>query len=307
MERKKKRRGDRKDAYLVRDLDSMHIFMPYLMPNRADNEAVMNELVDLTAIDAYLERKNADHPDFKYTMFHVICAALAKTITLRPKMNRFIAGRRVFERKVISLSFVVKKQFRDDAQEAFAIVEVDRDSDVPPLEQIYTKVREIVHDVRERNVTDGTTDYLNMLTKFPRFILRIIVNILFFLDFHGKMPAGMVQEDPDYSTVFISNLGSINMTASYHHLVNWGTNSFFVIVGEKHKHPFFNDDGTYEMRNALEMGLTIDERIADGFYFAQSIKILRKILQNPDILEYPVTMPIEEIEKNMAAKACQTV
>jgi hypothetical protein len=35
----------------------MHIFMPIMMPNRADNEAFIQELVDMSAIEAYLEQK----------------------------------------------------------------------------------------------------------------------------------------------------------------------------------------------------------------------------------------------------------
>ena len=56
---RKRRRGDRKDAYLLRDLDAMHKFIPYLLPNRCDNEAVMSELIDLTAVNEYVAKKNA--------------------------------------------------------------------------------------------------------------------------------------------------------------------------------------------------------------------------------------------------------
>ena len=80
VKKEKRRRGDRKDAYLVRGLDSMHIIMPFNIPKRTANEAVIVEKVDLTAIKKYLEVKNADNPEFKYTFFHVILAAIAKTI-----------------------------------------------------------------------------------------------------------------------------------------------------------------------------------------------------------------------------------
>ena len=105
---RKRRRGDRKDAYLLRDLDAMHKFIPYLLPNRCDNEAVMSELIDLTAVNEYVAKKNASNPAFRYTLFHVLCAAIAKTVTLRPRLNCFVAGHRVYERKALSVSFVVK-------------------------------------------------------------------------------------------------------------------------------------------------------------------------------------------------------
>ena len=95
MADRKKRRGDRKDGYLVRETDPLHAISPYILPNRTDNEAVLTETVDMTNVIAYIEGRNADSPEFRYTFFHFICAALAKTITLRPKMNRFYSGHRL--------------------------------------------------------------------------------------------------------------------------------------------------------------------------------------------------------------------
>ena len=103
MEKTTKRRfGDRKDGVLLRDLDGMHFITPIIYPNRCDNEAYLSETIDLTNMNAYLEKKNAEHPDFPYTMFHVIVAALIKTITLRPKMNRFIANKNFYQRNGVS-------------------------------------------------------------------------------------------------------------------------------------------------------------------------------------------------------------
>ena len=83
------------------------------------------------------------------------------------------------------------------------------------------------------------------------------------------------------------------MSADYHHLANWGTNSIFAIVGEKKMMPFYLEDGSVEIKEGLNLSLTIDERIADGFYFANSIKILRKIFADPKLIERPIYEPIE--------------
>ena len=77
----------------------MHYIVPYNIPGRTANEAVMNETVDLTEIKKYVDKKNAGGEEFKYTFFHVIAAAIAKTIVLRPKMNYFYSGNRLWEKK----------------------------------------------------------------------------------------------------------------------------------------------------------------------------------------------------------------
>ena len=289
---RKRRRGDRKDAYLLRDLDSMHKFMAYLLPNRCDNEAVMSELVDLTAINEYLEMKNASDPEFKYTLFHVLCAAIVKTIALRASLNWFIAGNRIYERKALSISFIVKKQFEDHAYEALAIFDIDKEG-ASPIDQIHDKVEKFVTDVRKNNVVDGTTDTMDTLTSLPRPILRLVVKLLMWLDYHGWVPRSITKDDPYNSSVFVTNLGSIKMHASYHHLTNWGTNSLFAIIDEKHLHPFFGPDGSANMREALRLGLTADERIADGVYFAKSVRLLKKLTENPELLDLPIETPVD--------------
>jgi len=293
MSKKVKRKfGDRRDATLVRDADPLHAFMPYLLLGRTDNEALLNDEIDLTAVMEYLEKKNASSPDFKYTIFHVVLAALAKTIYLRPAMNRFLQGHRLYQRNDISFSFVVKRAFTDHAEEALVIMKMREDSDLSPIEQIHTKVKKEVQGIRRENKEGGTMKVIGILNRIPRFLLRFVARILFWLEYHGWLPKALEKIDPYHSTCFVSNLGSIKMSASYHHLIDWGTNSFFVIIGEKHWKPVFNCDGSYEMREVLPLGFTIDERIADGFYFANSVKILRYIMAHPDILDEPFTQKI---------------
>jgi pyruvate/2-oxoglutarate dehydrogenase complex dihydrolipoamide acyltransferase (E2) component len=122
----------------------------------------------------------------------------------------------------------------------------------------------------------------------------MLFKFLRWLDFHGKYPQQLAKDDPDFSTVFVSNLGSIKMNANYHHLANWGTNSFFAVIGEKKKHPFFEENGKYQLKDSLDISMTIDERIADGTYFAGSIRVLRYLLQHPELLLQPSNKDITE-------------
>lgn len=293
MNAQKRKSDDRKDAFRVRNTDSMHALFPHMMPNRCDNEAVLNEVIDLTAVNEYIAAKNAADPAFRYTFFHVICAALIKTIVLRPKLNRFYAGKRLYQRNDYSISFIVKKEFADSSEEAVAIIKVDPESEISPVEQIHSKVEKFCTAVRKEAKKDGTTDIMDTLTKLPRPILSFVMNTLKWLDFHGWYPDALAREDPYFSSIFVSNLGSIKMNASYHHLSDWGNNSFFVVVGEKKPVPFFEYDGSFTVKDALELGITLDERIADGYYYSRSVKLVKKLLANPELLDRPVGEEVE--------------
>ena len=114
---------------------------------------------------------------------------------------------------------------------------------------------------------------------------RQAVWILHRLDTYGKVPDILVKADPNYASVMISNLGSIGLKAGYHHLSNWGTNSIFVVMGEKKMSPVYDEDGNMTMKETLDLGLTLDERLADGYYYSKSVKLLKYLLQNPQLLE----------------------
>ena len=292
MPKKKKRWGDRWDAYRLRGLDPMHVMMPYMFGDRTDNEAVLGEVMDLTEVDKYLAKKNADHPEFKYTWFHFITAALAKAVLLRPKMNYFIAGGHYYERKDIQVAFNVKRKFADDAEEAMAKF-VLRPEGESPMEQVHTYVQKFVTKVRSDKSGVGVDDILKFVSHLPRPLFRLLGWTLKKLEYYGIYPKALAVDDPCYASVYVTNLGSIKMNADYHHLFNWGTISFFVTIGEKKLRPFFKEDGTYELRNTIKLGLTIDERIADGYYFAKTLRLVRKIFAEPELLDLSAATPIE--------------
>lgn len=285
MADKKRRRGDRFDATWVRDADPMHGFTPYLFPHRADNEAFIQESIDLTALNAFLEKKNENlDKAHRYSIFHCVAAALIKTVTLRPKLNYFIQGMRLYKRDKLTLAFVVKKHFSDDAGEGLAYVEYPPET---TLDSFHESIMKEIFECRREDKLDNSTAGMEMLMKFPRFILRPLVYVLRRLDYFGKAPYSLIKTDPNYASVFISNLGSIKLNAAYHHLNNWGTNSLFVVIGEKHVEPVFSPDGSYVMHEMLRVGITLDERIADGYYYARSIALFKYIMEHPEELDRP--------------------
>lgn len=305
----RKKRGDRKDAVWVRDIDILQGFMPYLYPNRADNEAFIQERIELDNINEYIEAKNRElfggengrevgaaaqnsgsvegqplsDTEEPYKLFYVLLAALVKTLTLRPKMNRFVKGGRVYQRDKLSLAFVVKKKFSDNGAEGLAFIEFDENTTIDDVR------RKLSAEINERRSEkqDNSTEKMGLFLKMPRWLLRFAMWIIHKLDYYGKVPNSLIKADPNYATCMVTNLGSIGLKAGYHHLSNWGTNSIFVIIGEKKMSPIFDENGNVTMKETLDLGLTLDERIADGYYYAKTVKLLKYLLQNPQLLETP--------------------
>lgn len=280
-----KRFGDRKDGTLLRDISAMHYVMPLMYPNRCDNEAFISERIDLTNVMAYLEKKNANNPAYKYNLFQIMVTTMLKVITLRPKMNRFIANQTMYQRNEVSAAFTIKKEFTDNGGEALAFIHSKPEDTIDTVHnEIY---RQVSIGRSEDQVDDGTAS-LNAVKKVPGFLVKLVGSAARFLDRHGWMPQDVIKGDPYYSSVVLTNLGSIKLHAGYHHLTNWGTNSVFCAIGEIKKRPFYDEEGNVTMRISVDLGLTIDERIADGYYYSRTVQLMKKLLENPELLEKPL-------------------
>jgi len=282
--REKIKWGDRWDGTRVKSLDGMQALMPYLFPNRCDSEVYIYETFDVTLLIEGLAKIRNDNPNLEVTFFHCFIVALAKTISNRPYLNRFISGRRVYQRRKLTFAFVIKTFFGDDAKEVVTILDILQDMSLLQIsETISASTREI------RTQGKGNADgLLGLFAIAPRFFLKTLIVFFRFLDYHGWMPKSICVEDPNYASVLISNLGSIKCNACYHHLNNYGNNSLMFSVGTVHQEAIINQEGKKELRNFCDFGITIDERIADGFYFAQSVKLLKHIISNPELLLTPI-------------------
>lgn len=287
-EERKRRRGDRRDARWVK-ANGLQTVMANIMPNRADSEVYLHDVIDATELVKFLEAKNAQHPDYKTTVFHAFVVGVARMIKERPLMNRYISGRRTYERYDITLSFIAKRRFADGAEEALLTVTA-RDDDT--LDSVS---RHIVGDVtrtrQSEHSTDGIDVWIDRFAKVPRILSMALFRVIRWLDFWGIMPKALTEGDTNYSTVLLSNLGSIGCPSVYHHLNNYGTNSIVITLGTLHKEELLMPDGTHELRDVVDFGATLDERIADGFYFARSLKLVKYIFAHPELLDQPLGEP----------------
>lgn len=289
MEKRKRRWGDRRDGRWVREVTGLQCIMSNLMPNRTDCEVCLQDKIDVTELLPYIEKKNAEHPEYKTTLFHCILVAVSKMVMERPFLNRFIQGRRTYERYDISLGFVAKRRFADGAEESLMVL-------TPTAEDtIDTVSRKIVGDttkMRKSETADGGLDAtLDVFAKLPRLLLMFVVRCIRWLDFWGLVPKSLTEGDPNFTSVFLSNLGSIKCPSVYHHLNNYGTNSFMVTIGTLHKEEIIMPDGSKQIRDVVDYCATLDERIADGFYFAKSLKLVRHIFAHPEMLDRPIGEP----------------
>ncbi len=286
----KRKMGDRRDAVWLKDIPAMNRIMPCIMPNRADNEAFISFDLDYRPLEAYLEKKNADRTEDKFTFFHVISCAVGKAFVLRPRMNRFVCNNRLYQRKEITVAFTVKKRFNDKAEESLANFKFDPQD---TMDSYHEKIMRVIHATKREDISDTSSGAMDAIAKLPQWMINLLAKLVLWLDKHGWAPQSLIGTDPNHAAIFLSNLGSIGLECGYHHLVNWGTNSCFIVIGKKHMKMDYLPDGTPDFHEVIPIGITLDERIADGYYYSGTVALVKELLTHPELLEAPANTPVE--------------
>ncbi len=280
-----KRIGDRKDAKKVRNLDGLHNVMIDIKPERCDSDVYMNKEIDVTKLIKYVEKYKKEHPDDKITYFHAFAMAFAKTIYNKPLLNRFVANRTFYDRNDVIIAFVAKIAFEEESEEVMINIKVDKDDNIFTLRDKITKRVAKIRNSKKGEKKENTNNIVDVVGKLPKLIRMIVTGALKFLDKHGWLPESITKDNLYYSSVILSNLGNFKIGSIYHNIVNFGTSSIIATMGMIHKSKVIDKDGKEKIIDVCDFGVNMDERIADGYYFAKSIKVLEYILDNPELLE----------------------
>lgn len=272
---------DRKDGKRIKNLNGMEQIMLDIKPNRCDSDVYINQKMNLTNLVKYIEKKKEEGENISY--FHAFVAAIGKTFYNRPKLNRFIANRHVYEHNEIIVSFVAKVTFDDRSEELMLMIPIEPDDNIYSISK---KIKDKVDSVRNKKVKkEGANSAIDILGKLPNILRVPIVGILKWCDKKGILPSSLVKDNLYYSSIIVSNLGSIKCGAIYHNITNFGSCSSLATMGEIKDEEMINDKKKKEIIKVCEFGINLDERIADGYYFAKSVKLLQYIFDNPTMLE----------------------
>lgn len=270
----------RVDGTLVRSGDPMMHVMPYIMQGRNESAIYYRASVPLENMQNYIRKRRRKGE--RITLFNLILTATLHLIHLRPHLNRFVAGRRLYDHNSFDVLFVTKTSMSDEGNESVARVSFTKTDNIDSIKQ---KIDEAVEAIRaiELKSDDKLIQYC---AKMPRWFLRAFASTLRFLDFHGLLSANLINMIPMFSSIFVSHLGSIGGDSPFHHLYEFGTISIFMTIGKVYRKPVQDRNGSLKWERTIDLCFTIDERICDGYYLIKSLNIFDDLLQIPELLEY---------------------
>ncbi len=287
----RRRFGDRKDGRLLRSLPAYTKFMPFIMATRNDALNLYEESMEISEVDRRLRRLRVE--GYKGIGFlHFLIAAYIRIVSMLPGLNRYVAGRRIYAGNDITVVMTVKRALSIDATETSIKVHFEP---TDTIFDVYRKMNEKIDEVKATEENNNTEDVADALARLPRFLLRLVIQILRILDYFDLLPQSLLEASPFHGSLIITDLGSLRIRPVFHHIYNFGTLPVFIAFGAKRHAYELDRHGNMVDHKYIDRKFTIDERTSDGHYWAQAFQAWRYIFQHPEILEQPPTRIVEDV------------
>lgn len=264
----------RADGEIIRKMHPYRRIMSFIMPTRNESLVFFDEYIDAGNLLAFLEKKNEEFP---VDITHCLLGALFIALRENPEMNRFVVGRRLYQRKDITVTFSMKR-IKKNKKAKLAAVKIVAKPDFK-FRELCASVQSNINVERSDETTYADKE-LGFFFHIPRPILRFCVGFFRVLDYYNLLPPAFIANDALYTSIFLANLGSLDMKAGFHHLYEWGNCPLFAMVGKIEERPVCID-GQVLARKMLHVRFTFDERIDDGLTARGGIETFRQVLEDP--------------------------
>ena len=264
----------RADGKRVRDLPAIQAAIPYIMPRRYDAQNYITQYADMEPLRRYIQKKRKDGLRLSYMT--LILAAYFKTAQQHPRINRFIMNSKVYQRNHFCVSFVILKKRADGTPDETTLKIFFEEGD--DVLSIHRKIEAAVEKNRVATHNNNTDKFANFMLSLP-VLPKLVVGFAKLLDRYGLLPRFIIDLSPFHTSLFITNLASINTRAIYHHCYEFGTTGVFVALGKP------EGDPTGGGRKVLPLKVVMDERICTGHDYAAFFFDMQRYLKRPELLE----------------------
>ncbi len=288
----RRRFGDRYDGRRLRSLSPFYQITPFIMRTRVDAQDYFEDKIYIEQAENWLRSlRDRGNPDIG--ILHLFIAVLVRAFSQKPRINRFVAGQRIYSRNTIQITLAIKKRLHEDGLETTLKMEFGpRDT----IFDVAEKVNRAIAENRDTGTSNETDKTAKLFMFFPRALLRSAIAGLRILDYYGLLPKAIHDASPFHTGAFITDLGSLGIKPIYHHIYDFGTTSLFLAFGKKERELFLGPDGSVGTRKYIPIKVVNDERICDGHYYAAAFKYIRNLFQHPEILEESPETVVADIE-----------
>lgn len=267
----------RADGKRVRNADPMYTVAAHIMDKRVDSMNMTTIDIPYEPIQTYINKKRKEGISISHMA--LVISAYIRTMSEFPELNRFVVNRKIYQRNEIAVGMVVLQSL-ESHQGTMSKMYFDTSDTVFDVND---KINTYVNANREAPEKNGTEKIIKFLLSVPGLV-TVAVKLFKLLDRYGLLPKFIIDMSPFHMSMGITNLASIRTNHIYHHCYEFGTTSVFLAMGNSREVPK-RKGGEIVFEKSIPIGVTMDERICSGSYFATAFRTLKKYLKNPELLE----------------------
>ncbi len=270
----------KKEGRRIRRIAPMAGVSPFIMVERCEASNMIRDVINTEHIDEYINQKKAEGLTH-FNLMHVLVACYCRVVAKRPALNRFIRGQRIYARNGIEICISIKKEMSLESPDTCVKIPLSPEC---TAEDVYHAFEKAINDYR--NDPGGSFDSAaRILNYIPGIFLKFVVWFLKMLDYIGLLPRFLTKLSPFHGSLFITSMGSLGIPVIYHHLYNFGNLPCFLSFGAKYKKNELQKDGSVKEVPYVDFTLVMDERICDGYYYANVLKQFKILLRHPERLD----------------------
>ena len=285
--------GDRADGRRVRTLPAITMVTPYIMVERQDASNLISDSIEITQVERYIRQKRLEGYS-SFGIVHVLLACYCRGIAKYPAINRFLSGQKIYSRgNDIQFCMVVKKEMTTDAPDTAIKLHL---SPSDTAIDVYNKMNAEVEKVKNTPLDSDFDNTAGLLSLIPGVVLKFVVWLLKLMDYFGLLPKFLLEVSPFHGSVFFTSMGSLGIPPVYHHLYNFGNLPVFCAFGLKRRELELQEDGSLVQRKYIDLKMTTDERIVDGFYYATFLKYFKRLMRRPEQLDIPPEEVVRDVD-----------
>ena len=286
---------ERFDGAYISNLPLYEKIIPYIIPSRTNTCVVFEQKFDVTKTLEFAKER-------ELPLVQIFIFAAVRAFAQMPKANRFVSGHRHYQRNRLSFNFPVKssellkdREYAEAYNGVYNNAHNEEDIDINmsfsvrlTFDGFCKKVKDYINaiDRKSKSKNPNNDKLFFIFNKLPRFLVKFLLGIMKYLDYHNALPVSLINSLPFYSTMIITNTDSLPFDATLYRNYEIGTCGIFCTIGAIKKE---------DSRDTIKIGFTYDDRITDAVYFERTIGIIRDLTENPEKLEEDFEMTTEQL------------
>ena len=267
----------RRDGHLIFKTGDCESVLPNIVTRRCDAENFYEDSFEVTETEKWLNSHSG------FSMQKVIIAAYIRTVAAYPRLNHFIAGRKIYAHNSIEVVSSFRNYSGYDYGETVIKTDFEATDTVNDVSRKITNQINAINNSDRKTLLEETAEKLANKHRFFRTLLMLLYRLL---DFFGWLPEKKLNASPFHGSMRVADFGELGIKPVTKRLANFGTLPLYISFGAVRTVTEIVGGNSIAERRYVDVRYSYDSRVIDNSDAARAFELIKSYVQNPQPLEF---------------------